>query len=87
MLGIFSLIEAQYIFVSTSKAHPIYLNKQQLLHPGTQTRKLYDTRWSCRYRSLNSICCTFDALIATLEEFRMEIIVQKQLKLMDFYNR
>ena len=43
----FILLEALYVFVSTSKAHVIFEEKQLLFHPGKQPvelQQLYDTR-------------------------------------------
>ena len=67
----FALVESLYVFLSTTKVHVIFLQKQKDLHPHKQTRELQrlcDTRWACRYFSVNSICYTFDAILATLEE-------------------
>ena len=33
-----------------------------------QLQKLLDTRWACRHGVVNAICCTYDSLLATLEE-------------------
>ena len=57
--------------LSTTKVHVIFLQKQKELHPHKQTRELQrlsDTRWACRYSTVNSICYTFDAILATLED-------------------
>ena len=42
----FALMEVLYVFIPTSKAHEIYLQKQSELHPSKQCRlqKLSDTR-------------------------------------------
>ena len=56
--------------MSTAKAHVVYLEMQNRLHPGKQTRQLQrlsDTRWACRYLSLDVIASTFDSILATLE--------------------
>ena len=56
--------------MSSSKAHAIYLEKQTQLHPDHQTRQLQrlsETRWACRYLSLDVIASTFDSILATLE--------------------
>lgn len=66
----FALMEVLYVFMSTSKAHEIYLQKQSELHPSKQIRrlqKLSDTRWACRYFAIDAVCCTFDSLLAALE--------------------
>ena len=67
----FALIQSLYVFISTTKAHCVFLQKQRYLHPDTQTRQLQrlsDTRWSCRYRAVSAVCHTFDALLLTLED-------------------
>ena len=33
-----------------------------------QIKKLSDTRWTCRKNAITAICCTYDSLLATLEE-------------------
>ena len=67
----FALLETLYVFLSTTKSHVLFLEKQKKLHPEKQTRELQrlsDTRWSCRYSSVDAVCCTFDAVLATLAE-------------------
>ena len=67
----FSLLEVLYVFVSTTKAHAVFMRKQQELHPDKQPlqlQKLSDTRWACRYGAVNSMCRTYDSLLATLED-------------------
>lgn len=61
----FSLVQCLYVFISTSKAHAIFLEKQAELHPKKQPRQLQrlsDTRWACRYLALDAIAHTFDSL-------------------------
>lgn len=67
----FCLLEALYVFISTSKAHTVFVAKQKELHPEKQVhqlQKLSDTCWACRHGAVNAICCTYDSLLATLEE-------------------
>ena len=67
----FALMELLYVFMSSSKAHELYLKKQTELHPTKQIRQLQrlsDTRWACRYFAVDAVCCTYDAIIATLED-------------------
>ena len=55
----FSLVQSLYVFLSASKVHSIFSQKQAELHPDKQPRALQslsDTRWACRYNSLDSIC-------------------------------
>ena len=59
-----------FFFMSSSKAHVIFLEMQTKIHPEKQTRQLQrlsDTRWACRYLSLDVIASTFDSIVATLE--------------------
>ena len=67
----FALMELFYVFTSSTKAHMLYIKKQTELHPGKQTRQLQrlsDTRWACRYFAVEVICCTFDSVLATIED-------------------
>ena len=66
----FSLVQALYVFMSTSKTHAIFLEKQGELHKEKQPKQLQrlsDTRWACRYFALDAIASTFDSILATLE--------------------
>ena len=66
----FSLVQFLYVFMSSSKAHVIYLEMQNQLHLDKQTRQLQrlsDTRWACRYLSLDVIASTIDSILATLD--------------------
>ena len=67
----FALVESLCVFLATTKVHVIFLQKQKELHPDKPTRELQrlsDTRWACRYSSINAMCYTFDAILATLED-------------------
>ena len=67
----FALLESLYVFISSSKAHTIFIEKQKTLHPNKQPRelkKLSDTRWACRHDAVNAICNAYDSLILALEE-------------------
>ena len=66
----FALMETLYVFMSSSKSHDVYLQKQNELHPSKQLRRLQrlsDTRWACRFFAIDAVCCTFDSLLAALE--------------------
>ena len=66
----FALVQSLYVFMSSTKAHAIFFEKQNQLHPDQQTRQLQrlsDTRWACRYLSLYVIASTFDSILATLD--------------------
>ena len=68
----FALMETLYVFVSTSKAHTVYLEQQSQLHPDKQVRqlkRLSDTRWACRYQAVDAVCSTYDSILKTLEIF------------------
>ena len=67
----FALLESLYVFLSSTKAHVIFVRQQTELHPDKAKRELVrlsDTRWACRYISVNTVCHTFDAVLATLTE-------------------
>ena len=67
----FCLLECLYVFISTTKAHVIFMEKQHELHPDKQPlqlQRLSDTRWACRYAAVNAICRTYDCLLVTLED-------------------
>ena len=67
----FAILQSLYVFVSSSKAHVVFIHRQQELHPDKPTRELQrlsDTRWACRSSAVDTMCRTYDALLATLEE-------------------
>ena len=54
----FALLEALYVFVSSSKIHVLFMEKQHQCRPHDQPlelQKLSDTRWICRYAAVK--CC------------------------------
>ena len=66
----FALLEMLYVFISTSKAHTIYIQQQSALHPGKpirQLQRLSDTRWACRFYAVDAVCSTFDAILGSLQ--------------------
>ena len=66
----FALLEMLYVFMSTSKAHTIYIQQQSILHPGKpvhQLQRLSDTRWACRFNAVDAVCSTFDAILSSLQ--------------------
>lgn len=70
LLIFFSLLETLYVFMSGSKTHAIFIQKQSELHPNKQVRqlpRLSDTRWACRYLAVDAVCRTFDSIIGALE--------------------
>ena len=67
----FALLESLYVFLTSTKAHVIFVRKQTELHPHKAKRELVrlsDTRWACRYIAVNTVCCTYDSILATLSE-------------------
>lgn len=67
----FFLLEALYVFISTSKAHTVFVAKQKELHPEKQVHQLQkfsDMHWACRHGAVNAICCAYDSLLATLDK-------------------
>ena len=67
----FALAESLYVFISTTKAHVVFMAKQNELHPGKpplQLQRLSDIWWAYRYNAVNALCLTYDCLLATLED-------------------
>lgn len=69
----FSLLQSLYNFMSTSKSHVVFMEKQKELYPDKQPRQLQslsETRWACRYiyLSLEAIASTFDATLESIGE-------------------
>jgi len=67
----FCLLEVLYVLISTSKLHSMFMAKQKELYPEKQVhplQKLSYTHWACRQGAVNAICCTYDSLLATLED-------------------
>ena len=67
----FTLLEALYVFVSSSKIHVLFMDKQHKCEPhekALELQKLSDTRWVCRHAAVNAVCRTYDSLILTVEE-------------------
>jgi len=65
----FALMETLYVFISTSKAHTVYIQQQNALHPDKpihQLQKLSDTHCTCRFAVVEEVCTIFDAILATL---------------------
>ena len=59
----FVLLEHLYrhVFISTTKAHVIFMCKRTKSHPDKQPRqlqKLSDTQWVCRYAAVSATCYT-----------------------------
>lgn len=82
-LEFFTLLEVLYVFVSTSKIHVIFKEKQLLCHPTKQPvelQQLSDTRWVCRYAAVNAICCTYDSLLLTIEQVAESSDPQKAIE-------
>jgi hypothetical protein len=65
----FSLLQCLYTYVSSSIPHAVFMNKQKELGIHVvQLKKLSDTRWSCRYTSIQAVLMSLSAIIGTLEE-------------------
>ena len=67
----FTLLEKLYVFISTSKAHIIYVTWQHKLHLNKQPQQLQclsDTRWACRSSAISAVCHTYDSILATLSD-------------------
>ena len=66
----FASLESLYVFMSASKAHEVFLEKQVELRPGKQTiqlKRLIETRWACRHLSIRAVRETYAAVLATLQ--------------------
>ena len=62
------LLEVLYVFMSASKAHVVFIEKQ--LHHDKQPlelQKLLATGWACRYSAINAICRIYDFLLLALK--------------------
>ena len=67
----FALLEALYVFLSSTKAHALFAKYQQELYPNEaklEVKKLTDTRWACRYMAVDTICRRFDVVISALAD-------------------
>ena len=65
----FHVLQTLYVFISSSKAHEIYLSQQLHQHPDRQVhqmQRLSDTRWACRYAAVDTVCYTYDSILATI---------------------
>ncbi|XP_011406062.1 PREDICTED: zinc finger MYM-type protein 1-like [Amphimedon queenslandica] len=84
----FFLLQSLYVFMSASKAHSLFIEKQSELHPDKQSKelRLSDTRWACRYASLDAICSTFDAILLSLEIIGGETDKSKAIKAVGLYH-
>ena len=66
----FALLESLYIFFSAAKAHTVFLEHQQQLYPDAtpmRLQRLSDTRWACRFSSVNVVCSRYDCILASLD--------------------
>ena len=67
----FVLLELVYVFMSTSKAHVIFMEQKTKKYPDKQPlrlQRLSDTRWTFQYSLANVISCRYDCILASLEE-------------------
>jgi len=66
----FVIMQNLYVFLSSAKAHTIFLHKQHKEYPNKPTRQLQrlsDTRWACRYFAVEVVYSTYGAILSTLE--------------------
>ena len=64
----FALVQASSPHLSHTL---VFVKMQKKLRPDKQVHQLQqltDTRWTCRQGAVHAICCTFDAILGTLEE-------------------
>ena len=66
----FSLLECVYVYISSSVPHSVFIDKQKQLGFTrlVQLKQLSDTRWSCRYSSIQAVMSSLSAIVSTLEE-------------------
>lgn len=86
----FVLLEALYVFISTSKVHVIFIEKLKHLHPGKQPLELHrlsDTRWVCRYAAINAVSRTFDSILLTVEEVAESQDASKAIEARGLYHQ
>ncbi len=63
--------------------HLKFIDNQRLFHPKKQPlelQRLSDTRWVCRYASVNAICRTFDSILLTVEQVTESQDVNKAIE-------
>ena len=63
--------ELRRLFVTGStKVQVLFVQKQSEIQPTEPIRELKssDIHWVCRYSAVDTVCHTFDALLATLKE-------------------
>ena len=83
----FVLLEALYVFISTSKVHVIFVEKQKRLHPSKQPlelQKLSDTRLVSRYVAVNA---AFDSIVLTVGEVAESQDVIKAIEARGLYHQ
>jgi hypothetical protein len=67
----FSLVEAIYVFLSSSAVHPIWIATQQSLFPkekAMELERLSDTRFTCRQKTCRTLKEKIKAVLAVLEK-------------------
>jgi hypothetical protein len=63
----FALVQALYVFISRSNIHSKFLDLQKEKGlPMRELPSLSETRWACRWRSLNTIRQRFDVIVELL---------------------
>ena len=67
----FNLLEALYVFMSSGVSHPQFIETQKRMYADRspiELKRMIDTRWSCRYESIETFLKVFAAVIQTLTE-------------------
>ena len=85
----FSVVQSLNVLMSATKAHTLFIKQQSVQHPDKQPRelqRLLDTRWACRYTSLDSICNTFNCILSTLEIIGEGDDKSKAIEAVGFYH-
>ena len=67
-------VRSVYVFMFSSVPHSVFINEQKELGfpREVQLKQLSETRWACRYTSIQAVMVTFTAVISTLEQISGE---------------
>jgi len=66
----FAQLQAVYVIMSSGTSHPLFIETQRIVYPNRsplELKRLIETRWSCRYESIETFMKVFKAIIQTLE--------------------
>lgn len=86
----FVLLESLYVFFSASKAHTVFLEHQQQKHPDStpmRLQRLSDTRWACRFSSVNVVCYRYDCILTSLDDIAHGCDANKAIEARGLYQQ